>query len=265
MLYNEKNYTIPVNYIFNHYIREYDISKANINILFAKGIINKSLYDELYSSDRMIRQVYIGKLLRDNDGVSEVLSSGILEYKKKFFESNNISDSDIVSIKNDAVFVLNKIPTICNFDNITFALKNTYTSFMKLPHLEIYYSNTFDGEYIDIKGIKDTDLELYHMNFLSIIIDYLRSIQKEGLEYAYKYISDILNMYVKLELPIGCYRRFSSSNDFTFKTLTDSYSIRAISDTRENKKSLDISYNFELLKIMHVYASQILYEEKIRG
>ena len=35
-LYERKNYTLPIKYIFNSYIREYDISKANINILLYK-------------------------------------------------------------------------------------------------------------------------------------------------------------------------------------------------------------------------------------
>ena len=42
-LYEKKNYLNPIPYLFSD-IREYDISKANINILFAKGIIDEDKY-----------------------------------------------------------------------------------------------------------------------------------------------------------------------------------------------------------------------------
>lgn len=263
MLYKEKIYTINLNYLFNQYIREYDISKANINILFAKKVIDINLYNTLYNSDRMYRQVYIGKMIRNNPKIQEVLNQGIIEYKQKFFEANGINDNNIVSIKNDAVFVLNIVPKILNFDNITFVHKNTYTSFMKLNELELYYGCDMASEVIDVKGIKDTDLEMYHMDFLSIIIDYFRYIQKGGPEATLQYITYIINNYVKLQLPITCYRRFRNSNDYVLNTFTESYGIYYLDDTYQNKRSIDISYNFNILRIMHMYASQILYDEKI--
>ena len=42
------------------------MSKANINILFSKGIINRDTYEYLYNSERMVRQIYVGKLLQNN-------------------------------------------------------------------------------------------------------------------------------------------------------------------------------------------------------
>ena len=206
MLYKEKNYTIQIPYVFNQYIREYDISKANISILFSKGVIDENLYAKLYNADRMYRQVYIGKMIKSNSQVQDELNNGIIEYKQKFFEVNNITDNDIISIKNDAIFILNKVPKILSFDKVNFTHRNTYTSFMKLFELEIYYGSDINSEVIDIKGIKDTDIEMYHMDFLSIILDYFRHIQKNGAEIALQYITFIKNSYINLELPINTYR-----------------------------------------------------------
>ena len=264
MLYNEKNYTINLGYLFNNYIREYDISKANINVLLAKGVINRELYNKLYEADRMTRQVFIGKMIRDDERVNERLSAGIIEYKQKFFEANGITDNDIISIKNDALFILNKNPQVLNFDNISFVHKNTYTSFMRINELEIYYGDGSDYEVIDIKGIKDTDLEMYHEDFLNIIIYYFRYMQKSGPEVTLQYITSIINNYVNLELPINAYRRFRSSNDFTMNSITLAYGIINLPNTIEAKRSIDISYNLSLLRTMHMYASQVLYEEKMR-
>lgn len=264
MLYKEKNYTINLNYLFNQYIREYDISKANINILFAKGVIDQELYYNLYNSERMVRQVYIGKMIRDNESIQEILNQGLIEYKQKFFESNGINDNDIISIKNDALFILNKAPRVLQFDNVQFVHKNTYTSFIRINELEIYYGYDKGLEVIDIKGIKDSDIEMYHMEFLDIIINFFRYIQKNGAEVTLRYISEILNMYVNFQLPINAYRRFRSSNDYVLNGYTESYGIYFLEDNIQNKRSLNISHNFNILRTLHIYASQVLYEEKMR-
>ena len=264
MLYNEKNYTVNLGYLFNNYIREYDISKANINVLFAKGAIDQDTYIKLFNADKMQRQVYIGMMIKNNENIQEVLSEGIIEYKKKFFEANGITDNDVISIKNDAVFILNKKPQILNFDNITFVHKNTYTSFMRINELEFYYGNDMHNEVIDIKGIKDTDLEMYHMDFLNIVIEFFRHIQKNGPEITLQYITSVIHSYLNLELPINAYRRFRSSNDFALNALTTAYGVTWLPDNMQNKRSVDITYNMNLLRTMHMYASQLLYEEKMR-
>lgn len=264
MLYQEKNYTINLNYLFNNYIREYDISKANISVLYSKGVINEELYNKLYMADRMQRQVYIGKAMQRNPEIQEILNEGIIEYKQKFFEANNITDDDIVSIKNDAVFILNKIPTILTFDKVTFVHKNTYTSFMRINELEFYYGDCFGQEVIDIKGIKDTDLETYHMAFLNIIITFFEYIQRSGPSLALQYITQIIHRYLNLELPIQIYRRFRSSNDYIISSGTCSYGVHQLEDNIINKKCLSIDYNFNILRTLHIYASQLLYEEKVR-
>lgn len=263
MLYKEKNYTINLNYIFNNYIREYDISKANISVLYSMGVLSDDIYFKLYNADRMDRQVYIGKVIQRDPRIQEILSAGIIEYKQKFFEANSIEDSDIVSIKNDAVFVLNKVPKILNFDKITFAHKNTYTSFMRLNELEIYYGDWLGQQVIDVKGIKDIDLEIYHMEFLNIIITYLEYIQRNAQQ-ALQYITDIIYHYMNLKLPIGVYRRFRSSNDYEISTREFSYSVYSLEDSLSSKELINIRYNFNILRIMYTYAAQVLYEEKAR-
>lgn len=264
MLFKEKYYTINLGFLFNNYIREYDISKANINVLFAKGVINQELYMKLYNGDRMYRQVYIGKMIQNNEKIQEVLNEGLIEYKQKFFEANGINDSDIISIKNDAVFILNKTPSVLTFDNITFVLRNTYTSFMKINELEFYYGADMNNEVIDIKGIKDKDLEMYHTDFLNIVIDFFRHVQMNGPEITLQYITSVINSYVNLELPINTYRRFNSSNEYSLSGLTTAYGISQLLDTYQNRRSIDISYNLNILRVMHMYASQLLYEEKTR-
>ena len=90
---------MPIPFLFNSYIREYDISKANINILLSKGIIDRTMYDKLYQSPRDVRQYTIGMLLRQNEKYKEILEDGFCEYRKLFIESNSLEEKDILSIK----------------------------------------------------------------------------------------------------------------------------------------------------------------------
>ena len=58
MLWDKTSYTADISYLTNVFIYEYDISKANINVLFTKNIIDQQTYEFLYNAPRMTRQVY---------------------------------------------------------------------------------------------------------------------------------------------------------------------------------------------------------------
>ena len=102
------------------------------------------------------------------------------------------------------------------------------------------------------------------MGFLNILIEYFNYIQRNGPETALQYITSVMNDYVNLKLPIDYYRRFRSSNDYLLNTYTGSYSLYFMEDNIQNKRSINISHNFNILRTMHIYVSQLLYEEKMR-
>ena len=167
MIYDKVNYTSDISYLANTIIYEYDISKANINVLYSKGAIDKQTYDYLYNANRMIRQVYIGKLQRDDKNIVSILKQGIIEAKKMLFEANNIEDYEVLSIKNDAVFLINRRLNNTKFGLIEFKEKNQFTSFYKINNLEIYYVyNQFSKyENIEVKGISDDNIK-YHATYM---------------------------------------------------------------------------------------------------
>src|SRR5699024_863828 len=170
VLYERINYSSNLPFVFSRYIREYDIQKANISILFDKGIISQQDYEYLYNSDRMERQIYIGKLQRSNKKITKELQSVIINAKKNIFLSNKIEHHEVLAIKNDAVFIIGRELTNTQFGIIKFVEKNVYTSFMRLQNAEIYYgfdriSNT---ENYSIKGLGKK--EFYHRDYM---IDFL--------------------------------------------------------------------------------------------
>ena len=258
MLYDKVNYTAGISYLSNVFIYEYDISKANINVLFMKNVIDKHTYDYLYEAPRMVRQVYVGKLCRDTS-ISEILKAGIIEAKKMFFEANNIQDRDVLSIKNDAVFIIGKRVQYTEFGLIKFVAKNVYTSFYKLANMEFYYyySNATKEEYLDIKGISDKNLQYHEGFFLQIIKDLFYSIQVNGPEISMRMLKDVYNEYISLQLPVECYRQFNTQSEyhFKFKCGTTGYGINNASEA--HKQMLDITFNISILmEIQRILVSQ---------
>ena len=70
LLYENMNYLSTYPFIINNYIREYDLSAANINALYTNGYFDKSAYDLFKSYDKKKREVEIGLLIIIIDLVS---------------------------------------------------------------------------------------------------------------------------------------------------------------------------------------------------
>ena len=83
-VFEADSYVAPIDYLISRYIREYDISKANINILLYKGLISKSKYDYFYNLPNDRRKIEVGLLQRDNDKVREGLTKGFHELRHIF-------------------------------------------------------------------------------------------------------------------------------------------------------------------------------------
>lgn len=255
-LYEKVNYISGVPFVFSRFIREYDISKANINILYEKGVINKALYDELYRSDRMQRQIYIGNLQKQNPKIVKILQNGIIEAKKNLFLSNNLSRDDILAIKNDAVFTIDRELGYRKFGNIEFKLKNLYTSFMRIDRLEFYYSynRITKEEKIDIKGLGKN--QILHEDYMTDFIEFImNSIESGDIKNIIADFIAFYRSYINRQLPIFYYREY---NPYSYYRIygTD-YCLEHLDNTIDNVMALDISYNAYILTCMYKYISSI--------
>ena len=256
MLYDKVNYTADISYLTNVFITEYDISKCNINVLYSKGIIDKNTYDYLYNSERMVRQTFIGKLQRDNPIIVKALKDGIIEAKKIFFESNDINDRDVLSIKNDAVFLINKKPKITKFGLIEFVPKGLYTSFFKFRGMEMYYyyNNVNKMEYVEVKGISEENLAKHEGYFLQLLKDVFYSIQVNGPEITLRMIKDFYMEYINKKLPIEFYRKFDTGSMYHYicnTTINTGFESEFVPEY--NKDMVDITYNLGILMQLQRY------------
>ena len=248
----KSNYTLNIPYIISTYIREYDISKANINILLYKNYINLDMYNLLCSMEKMDREVYIGKQIKRNPEIQTIISDGILEMRALFIQQNNISDEDILSIKNDAIYIINKIPTITKFKNVEFVMKNYYTSYIKLNKYEIYYlcDNMNNIEGIDVKGINDSTLSLHENYMISFICQILYELESGNVKDAFNYFNKFFDDYINLRLDLGYYREFNPESKFMSKPISGH---RYIFDSFDKKdiNILDINYNANILRDLY--------------
>lgn len=250
MLYEKTNYTADISYLTNVFITEYDISKCNINVLYKYKAIDEQTYQYLYQAERMVRQVYVGKLQRESKEIVQILKDGIVESKKMLFEANNLQDRDVLSIKNDAVFVINRQLQNRKFGLIEFMPKGLYTSFFRLRNLELYYyyNNVNKNEYLEVKGISDDKLALHEQYFVQLLKDIFYSIQINGPEITLRMLKDAYIEYISLQLPVDYYRKFDADSTFHLKyrsIINTGFAYENI--TPELLQDVDITYNASLL------------------
>lgn len=255
MLWNKVNYTADISYLNNIFITEYDISKCNINVLFTKGVIDENTYKYLYNAERMERQTFVGKLQKDKK-IADILKTGIIEAKKMLFEANHIDDREVLSIKNDAVFIINRKLQHTKFGLIEFMPKGLYTSFYKLPGIEVYYyyNNVTKDEYIDVKGISDFNVAKHEGYFLQLLKDIFYSIQVNGPEISLRMVKDSYKEYISGKLPLGYYRKFDAKSVYHYRCKTAiNTGFEAEYVPEYDKSALDISYNLSILMQIQKY------------
>lgn len=269
-LYKLKNYFNPLyTYLISHYIREYDMQKSNISILYSEGIIDYPKYCELFNASRDYRQEYVGKLILKNHDIQTILDNGVTDAKEKLFKANNLEETDILCIKNDAIFVIDKVLSITEFNEpIRFVNKNTYTSFYKLgtknaKELYYYYDRISENEILHVKGISDDLLYLHEPYFMEFLKVLFCSAQIETLEDCIEIISSYNKQYIGLELNIGNYRRFDSDCMYDLKQMNITLGAFKLWDIDERyKKDLNISYNLNMIRFLNSIFSDIYLTRK---
>ena len=265
-LYENINYTANISYLTNTFITEYDISKANINVLYEAGVIKKDIYEYLYSAERMERQKFVGMLQKNNHDIVRVLQQGIKEAKRKLFTYNNVKDYDVLSIRNDAVFIINRKLNNTEFGLIKFLPKNIYTSFYKINYKLIdlefyyYYNNIDKTEMLDIKGLSNDNYKLHENYFIQLLKDIFYSIQVSSPEVSLRMIKDIYNKYISLEFPIEYYRKFNYDSNYHLMIYKNSSTGYWMNNPPDNfKPLLDISYNLQIIIELQKIVSSIYF------
>jgi hypothetical protein len=164
-LHQKHNYLNKgIAYLKNNIVREYDMVNAGINILRQNGVFSQEEYDRLNGMEKLEKNVLVGKFLKNNPDINEALTEEFVEVRRMLFESNGLDDSDILSVKKDAVFIVDKKLTNLKLSEFyEFKEKNKYIGFMNVGGKEFYHRGM--DRSLDIKGYSK-HIKNHHMNYL---------------------------------------------------------------------------------------------------
>lgn len=251
-LYERDLYTCKdFDYVISKRIIEYDIKSANVNLCRYYKLLPEDELNKIEIMSKYERVVYIGKLQRKDKDFAKKLSKAFKDMRKEFFIANRIMDSDILSIKKDAIFIIGKKCTITNFKNVTFVEKNVYTSFHKLNNLEFYYSSKNDK--LDVKGIDDSSLYQYNkfMNILKRMFKLLEMNKREEfVKFVKRFSQDYKNKHLSYEYyrefkPDGCYTLIQTDSD---KSIV--YGLENMDETIDDRLCINYNYIAYILPII---------------
>lgn len=261
-LFDLDSYTAPIGYVISHFIREYDISKANINILLYKNLISKNQYEYYYNLPKQQRAILVGLLQRDNPKIRLGLTEGFGEVRHMFYKENNIHEYQVLSVKKDAIFLIDCIPKVTKFGNIEFVNKNIYTSFYNLDKIEYYYYADNNIDKLDVKGISDNILIL-HQNYMLDYLKYIFRLAQYGriIDAIYS-IQSFYNSFITYDLDIGYYRELNNRSLFRTKYILNEDRIY-INGFNNNTDIHDIDGSYNVGILMDIY--KILMNQYLKG
>lgn len=248
-LWTQGTYLNPnIFYIFNTQIIEYDIRSAGMNIAKDFNLIDNKTYEKLTHMNKSDRVKKLGLMQRSDPSFTSKLNDAFADVRRMFIETNNLDNSNIISIKKDAMFVTKECDDTNFLDHIEFRPKNTYTSYVRLNRkLELYYNT----DVIDIKGMSDENKELHKDYMIKTINKFFSKMESEDPIHVIDYLRRFIDQYKRKELDTGYYRKFDSRSDFDLIDIPgDSF----IFSPDIHKKYIDIQYNLMevLIKLIKI-------------
>lgn len=240
------NRNIP--YLFNTHIYEYDIKSAGLSLIKEYNLLDKLEINKLENLDKPRQVVRIGLLQKNNKELLDNLKESFKKARKLFFDANGLTDSDIISIKKDAIFTTKRCEINKVTENIDFREKNMYTSFILLnSKIELYYSDNK----LDIKGLSEENIN-YHKNYMIDFINkFFYKMENDSIDHVLLFMKRFIDKYKRRELDIGYYRSF----DFHSRYIeTGDINIEFMEYPNSRKEFVDITYNFQnvLLKLISI-------------
>ena len=251
-LWRSLNYKTQYKYFINTFIREYDLSKANINALLYTKRISVEDHKTYLAMDRNERETKIGLWIKKDKSVYKDIQKGIIEAKRRLVFANNIEDSEVVSVKNDAMFIAGRNLASTIFPPFEFKVKNVSTVYLQAADLEIYYGDIVDpvsgivNTNIDVKGIGDDMLILHQDGMLDLICNLCYKLQREDIKDTMKWMANMYEAFITRSLPKQYYRNFDSFSGYTINTFYRVASLGEIDDSMI--KVIDINRNLLILR-----------------
>ena len=238
-------------FLVNSLITEYDIKSGNTSIMKHFKLLDSETIAYVDGLPKSQRNVQVGLLQRNNKEFAKQLESGFNEAVEMFIAANELDrDVDILAIRRDAVFVVNKPINVTKIGEfINFVPKNQYHAALQIgPKLEFYFGA--DGQ-IDIKNFvqedKDTENALQKLKpgMISFLEEFVEIAEGCNMHRptVYQWVRDFCTFYKERMLDIEYYREFT--REATFKVVTDDGFTYMDAVPEYMEEDIDISYNYQ--------------------
>lgn len=228
-----------------HRIYEYDIRSANTSSLRMAHRLKSATLDELEQLPRHDREVRVGMMISKDKSIGKVIKREISRAKRSLFIANGIQDDEVLSIKNDAVFIIGRRLTETEFGCMVFKEKNVYSGYLYAEKMELYYNRK--TRTVDIKGIKDEivqdpDHQQGMVIFLATVMEHLVMDRMDALR---RYLIQFTDDYKSKRLPVMYYKEMNGENIYrTTMEISGTY-FQMQTATESDKPMINGTYNFK--------------------
>lgn len=234
-------YTNYTNDYFDHLcnveILEYDMRNAGISLCKEYNLLPNSTLRYLESIDKKEAQIKLGVMQSKDKKLRDSLSEAFVDARKKFFEANELTPDNVLSIKKDAIFVLSRCQHL-SFGHIQFVNKNSYSSYYKFDRYEYYYYT--NG--LDIKGISDEKLEKHRDYMISAIHEFMFLMENVKTDKIIRYVKEFIYLYKTHQLAPEFYRELNS--DSLYRMVYKINNKHLAIDSVDSVDEVLINYNF---------------------
>ena len=209
MWFNEK---IP--YIFHANIVEWDMAKASLSVCERFGLLDSKEIARMKALPKLDREKAMGMHQRGNKEFSNQLLSGIREIRRKFLEANELDETNVLSLHNDAVIFNSRKRIISEIDGIKFHHDNTWDAYIRYDRAEIFYKvDELGNGSLDFKNVGKEKVQehTFGLNkYMTKVIGYIENYDKDVLKYMRKF----QQQYLQDKLPEYYYSSFAKIGDF---------------------------------------------------
>lgn len=207
-------YNDQIQYRFHDHIMEYDMKAASVSVSEYFHLLDPETITQLKLLPKEKREIRMGLLQRDDKEFSDRLLSSIREIRRKFLETNGLSESDVLSLHSDACIISSTKKIKSNIDGIEFKHKGTWTGYMKYDKIEMFYvDNTIEYKGIPKELVRQHTLGINQ--YLCTIFDMIDNYDTQVL----KFMSKFQKNYLQDKLPDYYYITFGKYGKYKMDNL----------------------------------------------
>ena len=205
-LFDRASWTSPID-CYKSIIWEYDMSQAGLSVIRDKKLISKEKGEYLANLPKHERVVQIGKLCQKDEELTEGLEEGLKDAVYEFCDTNDILESDIISIKKDAVYVTHPASKLLFGDYIKWREASRYSCFYNFSGIEVYYNQ--GKKILDVKGLTEEAKNKHKVYFFPFLMEMLNCALSDNKLSQIVFFKSLRHKYLNWDMEEEIYREFN--------------------------------------------------------